>query len=134
MNCYANPLLPIYRLKNQLISILGSSGAVISTPASPASCDLTATRNIFGRLVSGIPASGVCSDTPSIPCITSGSTCPTGGCMGKFVHIEQDPEYRLPTHYGDWENAINAAFVQRTACPSPSPINIVGEHTFQIQS
>ena len=104
--CYANPLLPITRLKNALAGIIPRVG----TPTEFGTCDLTATRNVFGRLVSGIPESDVCVNsgtiTRNIRCTCTG----TGGCMGKFVHIEQDPPFRLPAYYDRWASAINAVF------------------------
>jgi hypothetical protein len=36
--------------------------------------------------------------------------------MGKFVHIEQDPDSRLDTNYGNWVNAINTVFPTVTQC------------------
>ena len=76
-------------------------------PTDSGTCDLTATREVFGRLVSGIPVSDLSSTiTTNIRCTCVG----TGGCMGKFVHIEQDPAFRLDVFHGSWASTINAVF------------------------
>jgi hypothetical protein len=112
--CYRNPLLPITRLRNALVNSF--PGIAIGTPTEFGTCDLTATRNVFGRLVNGIPESDLCLNS-NIRCTCTG----TGGCMGKFVHIEQDPAYRLDVFYGSWASAINAVF------PPHVPVTITNE-------
>jgi len=66
-------------------------------------CCLTATDNIFGRLVNAAPGaadSDVC---------TVATHC--GDVTGEFAHIEQKDTSRDPANYDNWGNAISAAFV-----------------------
>lgn len=58
------------------------------------SCGLNATENVQGRLLNGVAADSVCS--------TEASTY-----TQKFVHIEQDPNFRNP---GDWTAPITSTF------------------------
>ena len=37
--------------------------------------------------------------------------------MGKFVHIEQDPDLRIPNNYGRWAEAFNAVFPPSSSTP-----------------
>jgi hypothetical protein len=58
------------------------------------SCILNATENVQGRLLNGVAAESVCG--------TEGS-----GYTQKFVHIEQDPNFRNPS---DWIAPITGTF------------------------
>ena len=53
-------------------------------------CSLSATDNTQGRLINGVAAGSVC-----------GTAAP--GYNGRFIHIEQDPDFRNP---GDWINPV----------------------------
>jgi hypothetical protein len=65
-------------------------------------CCLTATHNVFGRLVNAAPGA------------TDASVCTTethcGDVSGEFVHIEQKAMPRWPIHYDRWARAIRYAF------------------------
>jgi len=53
--------------------------------------------------------------------------------MGKFVHIEQDPDLLLPTNYGRWADAFKAVFPPS----SSSPVRAAEEleaNVFKVQS
>jgi hypothetical protein len=58
------------------------------------SCSLNATENVQGRLLNGVAAECVCC--------TEGSSY-----TQKFVHIEQDPNFRNPS---DWIAPIRDTF------------------------
>lgn len=58
------------------------------------SCILNATENVQGRLLNGVAAESVCG--------TAGSSY-----TQKFIHIEQDPNFRNPS---DWIAPITATF------------------------
>ena len=126
--CYSNALLPITRLKNALITTFSEYD--IGTPTENGTCHLTATRNVFGRLVSGIDASDVCVNSGTVRRVIPCTCLQSRGCMGKFVHVEQDPDLLLPTNYGRWADAFNAVF------PS-SPLRMAEEveaNVFRVQS
>jgi Fibronectin type III domain len=53
-------------------------------------CSLSATDNTQGRLINGITAGSVCGTAAS-------------SYNGRFIHIEQDPDFRNP---GDWISAV----------------------------
>ncbi len=57
-------------------------------------CSLNATENVQGRLLNGVAAAKVCSTEAS-------------SHTQKFVHIEQDPNFRTP---GDWVAPITSTF------------------------
>lgn len=57
-------------------------------------CDLAATENVQGRLMNGVAANRVC-DTEA------------ASYTQRFVHIEQDPNFRNPR---DWLAAVTATF------------------------
>jgi fibronectin type III domain protein len=58
-------------------------------------CILNATDNTQGRLINGVPAGSVC-DTPA------------SSYNGRFIHIEQDPDFRNPS---DWINPVKDAWL-----------------------
>lgn len=70
----------------------------LETPGGGA-CTLNATDNTQGRLINGVPAASVCG--------TAASTY-----NGRFLHIEQDPGFRLPA---DWTASV------RDVWPGGSP-------------
>ncbi|KAJ3502373.1 hypothetical protein NLJ89_g8917 [Agrocybe chaxingu] len=84
-NCYSDPDLPVNRIKTQLNGWFPPPRHH-ATPADDPSCTkLTATDNIFGRLVNGVPDAD-------------------------FVHIEQDSVSREEASWGRWANVILGAF------------------------
>ncbi|KAJ7612635.1 hypothetical protein FB45DRAFT_759820 [Roridomyces roridus] len=87
---------PIKRLKNALITFFAPWN--VSLP-SDSSCSLTATDNVFGRLVNGIDASQVCTHAALANTTT-----------GEFVHIEQVWQSISPDAYGGWAEALVEAF------------------------
>ncbi|KAJ7259791.1 hypothetical protein C8J57DRAFT_491371 [Mycena rebaudengoi] len=87
---------PIKRLKKELMSAFPMWN--ISLP-SDSSCSLTATENVFGRLINGIAEVGVCA-------LGSNARLATG----QFIHIEQAAISRQPEAYASWTTAILAAF------------------------
>ena len=66
-------------------------------------CTLNATDNTQGRLLNGIPAASVCGTAAT-------------SYTGQFLHIEQDPGFRLPA---DWIPAVNDTWP--TGIPEPPP-------------
>ncbi|KAJ7073475.1 hypothetical protein B0H15DRAFT_792830, partial [Mycena belliarum] len=66
---------------------------------SDSACRLTATDNVFGRLVNGVPAQAVCTNASNAALTT-----------GEFVHIEQAVVSRGSAAYLAWTAAIQAAF------------------------
>ncbi|KAK7008062.1 hypothetical protein R3P38DRAFT_3027241, partial [Favolaschia claudopus] len=87
---------PIKRLKAELLKAFPDWN--ISLP-SDSGCSLTATENVFGRLVNGIDEGMVCTEAP------------TAGLMsGEFIHIEQAKMSRLASVYPQWTAALLAAF------------------------
>jgi hypothetical protein len=73
----------IVELRNNLL--LQHSAWDVDLPGAGA-CGLNATDNTQGRLINGVPAQSVCGTAASI-------------YNGKFIHIEQDPNFRNPS---DW--------------------------------
>ena len=65
----------------------------VAVPGSGA-CSLHGTDNVLGRLLNGVPAETVC-DSAAL------------GYSGKFLHIEQDPNFRAPA---DWLPAVRDAW------------------------
>ena len=57
-------------------------------------CSLNATTNVQGRLLNGVLASQVCGRSAA-------------SYSGRFVHIEQDPAFRVPN---DWIDAVRATW------------------------
>ncbi|CAA7261050.1 unnamed protein product [Cyclocybe aegerita] len=100
-NCYSDPDLPVNRIKAQLNGWFPPP-RYHATPSDDPSCTkLTATDNIFGRLVNGVPEADVCT-TPATRC--------GGSDYGQFVHIEQDSVSRDEANWGRWANVILGAF------------------------
>jgi len=67
-------------------------------------CSLNATDNTQGRLINGVPAGDVCGT-------------PASSYNGKFIHIEQDPNFRNPC---DWINPVRDTFPVRKTPPAPT--------------
>jgi Fibronectin type III domain len=67
-------------------------------------CSLNATDNTQGRLINGVPAGDVCGTPATI-------------YNGKFIHIEQDPNFRNPY---DWINPVRDTFPVRKTPPAPT--------------
>lgn len=61
-------------------------------------CSLTATENIIGRLVNGVPGD-VCVAGAYPPAV-----------VGSFIHIEQDAGVRQQGSWEAWADAFSAAF------------------------
>lgn len=88
------------RLKDSLDNY--RHGGTHGYPGTTPSCDLTATRNIFGRLLNGIPRSDICiTEDPPVPPCTE---------LGRFIHIEQDAASRDSSQHAAWAAAIIAAY------------------------
>lgn len=66
---------------------------------SDSSCGLTATGNIFGRLLNGVALASVCT--------TAGTA---SGATGQFIHAEQATASRAEASYDEWTTAIINAF------------------------
>lgn len=66
---------------------------VVDLPGND-SCDLNATENVQGRLLNGVAADSVCGTAAS-------------SYTQKFIHIEQDPNFRDPS---DWIAPITDTF------------------------
>jgi hypothetical protein len=92
----SNPNLPINRLQRNLRTAFPSWN--ISSP-SDSECGLTATTNVFGRLVNGIAEDEVC---------VKGATAQ--GATGEFIHIEQASVSRQADQYDAWIGALKETF------------------------
>ncbi|KAJ2929595.1 hypothetical protein H1R20_g7487, partial [Candolleomyces eurysporus] len=92
---------PIKRLKRNLQYALPPKWT-ISLP-SDSKCGLTATTNVVGRYINGIPESKVCSSSPAPSQVT-----------GEFIHIEQAPSSRSREVYELWARALRATFQPST--------------------
>ncbi|PFH47533.1 hypothetical protein AMATHDRAFT_50238 [Amanita thiersii Skay4041] len=95
-----NTNYPVKRLKSQLSSVFPSW--TISLPTD-STCLLTATKNIVGRLINGVPERKVCREAAS-----------AASASGEFVHMEQAKISRSPKFYGHWTRGLLAAF--ETTC------------------
>jgi hypothetical protein len=62
----------------------------VTVPGGSPSCSLNATENVEGRFLNGVPRTSCCG--------TNATTY-----LYKFIHIEQDPNYRNPS---DWLQAV----------------------------
>ncbi|KAJ7651838.1 hypothetical protein B0H17DRAFT_958245 [Mycena rosella] len=91
---------PIKRLKTELMTAFPTWN--VSLP-SDSTCSLTATDNVFGRLVNGIAEQLVCMNASTAELTT-----------GEFIHIEQAILSRGSAAYSGWTAAFLAAFA-----PSP---------------
>ncbi|KIK55961.1 hypothetical protein GYMLUDRAFT_47427 [Collybiopsis luxurians FD-317 M1] len=91
------PDLPSRRLKDFASQVFPTFNA--SLPSDDTSCDLTATDNVFGRLINGIPEADVCT-------VTANTTTATG----EFVHIEQAIIARQSTAYEGWGAVLKKTF------------------------
>jgi len=67
-------------------------------------CSLNATDNTQGRLINGVPAGSVC-------CI------PASSYNGRFIHVEQDPNFRNPW---DWVNPVRDTWPIRKPPAAPT--------------
>ncbi|EFJ39416.1 hypothetical protein VOLCADRAFT_101004, partial [Volvox carteri f. nagariensis] len=78
-----------------------SGGWTVSLPPDDPACALTATRNVFGRGVNGVPRRDVCTR----PADAGGGS---GGrsCFGSFVHVEQAEAARAPAVWALWVEAL----------------------------
>ncbi len=82
----------ILELKTNLLK--QNSKWIVTVPGDAPPCTLNATTNVTGRLLNNVPAPNVCA--VSAPAYT-----------GKFIHIEQKREMRLPAN---WIEAIKQTF------------------------
>lgn len=73
------------------------------------SCTLNATDNTQGRLINGVAAGSVCGTAAS-------------SYNGRFLHIEQDPNYRLAA---DWIPSVSEVWNGASASPPPAPANLL---------
>jgi hypothetical protein len=70
-------------------------------------CSLNATDNTQGRLINGVPAGSVCGTAAS-------------SYNGRFIHIEQDPNFRNPA---DWINPVKDTW-PLVVTPPAAPANL----------
>ncbi|KAF9502252.1 hypothetical protein BDN71DRAFT_1485540 [Pleurotus eryngii] len=97
---YTSPAdAPIKRLQSEALQVFTTWN--ISLP-SDSSCGLTATTNVFGRLLNGIAEEDVCVRDADATTVS-----------GEFIHIEQSIMARSSEFYDAWAEAFNRAFIQR---------------------
>ncbi|KAI9450932.1 hypothetical protein BJY52DRAFT_1125582 [Lactarius psammicola] len=90
---------PVVRIKNQLDITFPPGPSWTNSLPSTSPCGLTATQNIFGRLLNGIDESLVCRDGSDAARVT-----------GQFVHIEQTDGALTSANYGTkFATAVNRA-------------------------
>ncbi|KAF4623310.1 hypothetical protein D9613_002302 [Agrocybe pediades] len=87
---------PVKRLQRNLRHSFPSW--TVSLP-SDSQCPLTATKNVFGRHLNGIGVPHVCSKAATSRLAT-----------GEFIHAEQAPISRNPSHYEAWSKAVVDTF------------------------
>ncbi|KAF9075539.1 hypothetical protein BDP27DRAFT_1415323 [Rhodocollybia butyracea] len=75
----------------------------VSLPSDDSSCGLTATTNVFGRLLNGVAHASVCTTEAT-----------SGGATGEFIHIEQAIVSRVSDAYEQWGEVLRRTF--RTEC------------------
>ena len=89
------------------------------------------------RLVSGIDATDVCVNGLETRRVIPCACREPRGCMGEFVHIEQDSDLRLPTNYDRWAEAFEAVFPPSVFPPLCSPplrdTEELEENVFKVQ-
>ncbi|KAF7436401.1 hypothetical protein PC9H_003234 [Pleurotus ostreatus] len=96
---YTSPAdAPIKRLQREALQVFTTWN--ISLP-SDSSCGLTATTNVFGRLLNGIAEEDVCVRDADATTVS-----------GQFIHIEQSIMARSSEFYDAWAEAFNRAFMQ----------------------
>jgi hypothetical protein len=76
----------------------------VETPGTGA-CTLNATDNTQGRLINGVAAADVCATAAT-------------SYTGRFIHIEQDPNFRAPA---DWTAAVSDTFPAGGVPTVPAP-------------
>ncbi|KAJ7594868.1 hypothetical protein C8J56DRAFT_778146 [Mycena floridula] len=91
------PNLPSRRLKGVLETVFPTWNATL--PSDDTSCDLTATTNVFGRLINSIPEVDVCTVAATALLAT-----------GQFIHIEQAAISRQAAAYDAWGLALRQTF------------------------
>ncbi|KAF8634723.1 hypothetical protein AX15_000739 [Amanita polypyramis BW_CC] len=100
LSWYTDPFhasLPIHKLLTQIKEHFPLWNA--TTPASlHSSCSLTATKNIIGRLINGVPQDKVCTQAATAENAT-----------GLFVHIEQDIDARKSENWETWAQVVSDA-------------------------
>ncbi|KAJ7058731.1 hypothetical protein C8F01DRAFT_281409 [Mycena amicta] len=103
---------PVKRIKQSLISAFTAAGHnfTFSLP-SDSECSLTATDNVFGRLLNGVDVGEVC---------TRGASAEE--TEGEFVHIEQAIGVREDATgiYDAWAEALKGAFPLPSGIPDLS--------------
>ncbi|KAF5343454.1 hypothetical protein D9758_011841 [Tetrapyrgos nigripes] len=72
-------------------------------PSDDPDCSLTATENVFGRLINGVPEARVCKHAANASTAT-----------GEFIHIEQAIISRQSSNYEGWGEVIRRTF--ETSC------------------
>uniref|UniRef100_A0A183CNQ7 Uncharacterized protein n=1 Tax=Globodera pallida TaxID=36090 RepID=A0A183CNQ7_GLOPA len=87
---YAKPGAALNRLVNTVNSLLGKNA--VTTPDTEPKCRLVASKNIFGRMINGVPIGRECN-----------TAAQTKDVKGKFIHVEQKSEL-----YNDWETWTTA--------------------------
>ncbi len=90
------------------LAVAAPPGITVHTPATDASCILSATRNVFGRAVNGVPRRDVCSTAASEE-PQEGTQGGAGACFGRFVHVEQSAAPREQSAWGMWAQVLSAA-------------------------
>ncbi|TFK21850.1 hypothetical protein FA15DRAFT_672144 [Coprinopsis marcescibilis] len=91
---------PVRRLKEALDANLPPlAGTLHGLPSTANDCQLTATKNVFGRIVNGRIPPTHCSNDATLASVT-----------GSFIHVEQSDPIVLADYYDEWTNALVSAF------------------------
>ncbi|KAH8823793.1 hypothetical protein DL96DRAFT_1741902 [Flagelloscypha sp. PMI_526] len=90
---------PIKRIKSLIPKYFPDPTFVATMPSDGTGCGLTATTNVIGRTMNGVPRADVC---------TTAATASTA--TGMFVHIEQSFFTVSSAVYGNWSNVFQEAF------------------------
>ncbi|KAJ3789323.1 hypothetical protein GGU10DRAFT_260983 [Lentinula aff. detonsa] len=103
LSWYRDPSLdiPARRLRDVARTVFPTWNVTI--PPDDPDCALTATSNVFGRLINGVPESNVC--------MTEANTLTA---TGEFIHIEQAIVSRQSNVYDHWGEVFKRTF--RTSC------------------
>ena len=98
LDYYNNNTPPVKRIRNELNTVFPTWTNSLPPDST---CSLTATDNVFGRLLNA--AAGASDDSV---CTTS-TTC--GNVSGRFAHIEQSATARGSANYAGWATAVKRA-------------------------
>ncbi|THU90206.1 hypothetical protein K435DRAFT_760478 [Dendrothele bispora CBS 962.96] len=114
MNWYqTHPQAPALRIKDSFHQVFSGytnfKNFTAAIPPTDPTCSLTATENVFGRLVNGVEEMDVCTTAADASDSADGGK-EDGGVTGDFVHIEQAIQARQSDVYELWGEVMRRSF------------------------